>query len=226
MINKTIEFINNFTIKGHTIEEIAESIIKNKQTKNIFPGTKELREEIDERIATYADKGTYYKVKSDSLDDAGSRIDQEIKAIFSDSFNDDLLKDLGIDNTKAEEIAKLRDGVTRENVAQTLNSIRSVAENEKLSEGINVNVQPQLDNELRGFRKNPSTVINGIGKTNYILNVPRAYYSNPDKKVRNSRIAATAGAYATVAVGGRLLSGGSLTRDNYGKKDIVGIPFV
>lgn len=54
----------------------------------------------------------------------------------------------------------------------------------------------------------------------------RAYFSNPDKKVVNTRIAAAAGTYAGAAVAGRYLSGGTLTSDNYGQKDIAGIPFI
>ena len=53
-----------------------------------------------------------------------------------------------------------------------------------------------------------------------------AYYLNPDKKTRNTRIAATAGTVSAVAVGGRFLSGGTLTRDQYGQKNIAGIPFI
>lgn len=55
---------------------------------------------------------------------------------------------------------------------------------------------------------------------------PRAYFSHPDKKVRENRIATAAAAYAGVAIGGRYLSGGTLTTDNYGRKDIAGIPFI
>lgn len=53
-----------------------------------------------------------------------------------------------------------------------------------------------------------------------------AYYLNPDKKTRNTRIAASVGTVSAVSVGGRFLSGGTLTRDQYGQKDIAGIPFI
>jgi hypothetical protein len=54
----------------------------------------------------------------------------------------------------------------------------------------------------------------------------KTYFNNPDPKVRNHRIAAVAGTYGAVTVGGRLLSGGTLTEDNYGRRDIAGVPFI
>lgn len=58
------------------------------------------------------------------------------------------------------------------------------------------------------------------------LGYPVAYFATPDKTVRNYRIGTAVGAYAGVAIGGRYLSGGTLTRDSYGRKDIAGIPFI
>ena len=55
---------------------------------------------------------------------------------------------------------------------------------------------------------------------------PQAYFKNPDKKVRNTRIGTAVGAYAALSVGGRYLQGGTLTTDQYGRKDIAGIPFL
>jgi len=69
-------------------------------------------------------------------------------------------------------------------------------------------------------------VIKQMTQTERLMATPGAYFSNPNKKVRNTRIATAAAAYAGVAVGGRYLSGGTLTSDKYGQKDIAGIPFV
>ena len=54
----------------------------------------------------------------------------------------------------------------------------------------------------------------------------QAYFSNPDKTVKTQRIATAIGAYAGLTVGGRYLSGGTLTTDSYGRKDIAGVPFL
>lgn len=71
-----------------------------------------------------------------------------------------------------------------------------------------------------------------IGGLNYVRNVPRAYFNPVDEAgnllndVRSSRIKGAIGAYAGVTLGGRFISGGSLTKDKYGQNDIAGIPFV
>ena len=59
-----------------------------------------------------------------------------------------------------------------------------------------------------------------------IMKYPQAYFKNPDKKIRNTRIGTTVGAYTALSVGGRYLQGGTLTTDQYGRKDIAGIPFL
>ena len=53
----------------------------------------------------------------------------------------------------------------------------------------------------------------------------KAYYFQDDEP-QYARMGATVGGVATVAIAGRYLSGGTLTRDKYGNKDIAGIPFV
>lgn len=58
------------------------------------------------------------------------------------------------------------------------------------------------------------------------INYPKAYFMNPDKNIRNTRIKTAVGAYAGITVGGRYLSGGTLATDSYGQKDIAGVPFL
>lgn len=52
----------------------------------------------------------------------------------------------------------------------------------------------------------------------------KAYYSNEAFGTR--RIGATVGAYAGLALGTRMIAGGSATRNNRGERDIAGVPFV
>lgn len=59
-----------------------------------------------------------------------------------------------------------------------------------------------------------------------IMKYPQAYFSNPDKNIRNTRIGTAVGTYAGLTIGGRYLQGGTLTRDEYGRGDIAGIPFL
>lgn len=55
---------------------------------------------------------------------------------------------------------------------------------------------------------------------------PRAYFGIADEATRKTRVRTAIAGYAGVAVGGRVLSGGSLTKDEYGRSDIAGIPFI
>lgn len=55
---------------------------------------------------------------------------------------------------------------------------------------------------------------------------PKAYFSNPDKDIRQARINTAVAGYAGLAIGGRYMQGGSLTRDQYGNRDIAGVPFI
>ena len=47
-----------------------------------------------------------------------------------------------------------------------------------------------------------------------------------DKTYGGTRVKAAIGAYAGVNIGGRFLSGGGITRNNTGERDIAGIPFI
>lgn len=53
-----------------------------------------------------------------------------------------------------------------------------------------------------------------------------AYFLDKDKKTVATRIGTTVAGIGTVNIAGRYLSGGTLTTDRYGRKDIAGIPFV
>lgn len=56
----------------------------------------------------------------------------------------------------------------------------------------------------------------GVG----VLRTAQGFMSNP------TRAKVAVGAYAGAAVGARVLSGGSLTTNNRGERDIVGVPFI
>ena len=47
-----------------------------------------------------------------------------------------------------------------------------------------------------------------------------------DKTYGGTRVKAAIGAYAGINIGGRFLSGGGITRNNTGERDIAGIPFI
>lgn len=204
---------------GTTIQEVASSI-----AHDVFPGKQALAGEIGERIASYANAGTHWKVFRDSLGDASSGINKDIQDILFTRFDKDFLSDIGLKSDAIQNITELSGSATQSNLANTFDAIKKAANDENFSRYVDDVVGPQIAKTAKGL--SAENVMPSIGKTNYALNVPRAYFDSPDKKVKTSRIAAAAAAYAGVSVGGRVLSGGTLTRDQYGRKDIAGIPFI
>ena len=92
------------------------------------------------------------------------------------------------------------------------------------TEDILKNAKEHSDSILNS--EDASTVLQSASKLEKYANYPQAYFSSPDKKINHTRMAAAVGTYTAAAVGSRYLSGGNLTTDNYGQKNIVGIPFL
>lgn len=65
-----------------------------------------------------------------------------------------------------------------------------------------------------------------LGKAQYYGHVPGAYFNPADKAKKYTRIGTAVGAYAGVSIAGRYIQGGTLTKDQYGQKNIAGVPFL
>lgn len=134
---------------------------------------------------------------------------------------------IDISDETAQKIAHAGNGVVTDEAFENIN--KALQENglakektDKLTSKLQKYAQDVMDKPI-----DREKAINSNGKKMIVYS--KTYYSNPDKTIRNTRIAATAGAVGTasaLAVGGRYLSGGTLTRDQYGQKDIAGIPFI
>lgn len=78
-----------------------------------------------------------------------------------------------------------------------------------------------INNLAKKYKNAASADNNGIlANVVYGARAAKAYMNTPGKR------AARWGTYATVAVGGRILSGGDLFHNNTGERDIAGIPFI
>lgn len=60
----------------------------------------------------------------------------------------------------------------------------------------------------------------------YELQGKKGYFNSKDKKVNRVRAGVVAGAYMTGMTTARLSHGGNLVENEYGERDIVGIPFI
>ena len=186
-----------FTIKGNNIKEIAQSI-----SKNVYPGKEQLSKELSETIANNS-------------------------KLFNSLYTENIQKSLssmfqGI-NIPEEEAIKMAKTVNGKNYEKAIDN---------LAESISKHTDKPVDKVIERAKAVTEKELNKAIDTDMmsipekIMKYPQAYFSNPDKTVRNTRIGAAVGTYAAVSVGGRYLQGGTLTTDQYGRKDIAGIPFL
>lgn len=190
-------------------EAISGSKIKeSKLYKAIIPGKDNFYKEVTDMINN--DDKLKASLKSQDVE---KTIATKIKEYAND-----------ISDETAQKIAHAGNGVVTDEAFENIN--KALQEN-----GLTKEKTDKLTGKLQKYAQDimdepidREKAVNSIDKK--MIMYPKAYYSNPDKKIRNTRIAATAGAVGAVAVGGRYLSGGTLTTDRYGQKDIVGIPFI
>ena len=132
----------------------------------------------------------------------------------------------------------------QKNIASTLNYNLKMSSEEanNISKKINIKsfeadidkleLDENTSNTLKRVTKNiiekeqKNVDVESMSIPDKIMKYPQAYFKNPDKKIRNTRIGTAVGTYAALSVGGRYLQGGTLTTDQYGRKDIAGIPFL
>lgn len=193
----------DFAIKGTSVKDIAKSI-----AGNVYPGKNELAEELNETIAKNMSSNKKY-VNEKTRDILNGKIDDLIEAT---SLSDDLAK-------KAKDIVA---NTNQSNLDKNISELNKIFPNENV-------VHKTFDRakkEIGNITISPDNVKRELGDIRYKMNIPKAYFTNPDKTVRNTRAGVAVGTYAGLAVGGRYLQGGSLTRDEYGRRDIAGVPFL
>jgi hypothetical protein len=201
---------------GKGIDEIAAEIAGSNYYKNIIPGKERLMKETNEFINNNA------KVKARVK---ASEINDELPGSIerTAAFLNQLGEDVNINKEQATEIARVMhgtdysdssfeklsealqgSGISEENASKIVNSVK-VTTNKILEKDASIKNASML--------QKPATYV-------------QAYFSNPNEKIKNQRIATAVGAYAGLTLGGRFLSGGTITTDSYGRKDIAGVPFV
>ena len=198
-------------------ESVAKAISGSKITesniyKTIIPGKKQLTEEVATRMSGKTiinsagiKEDIDNKLLKDYID-AGINISDDVSNAFK-TFEKSKLDDNAIQELE-KALRKDKTFSDLDIVDETMGDIKSCVGKYKSSK----NVTTDDVQNLKWYQK--------------AKEYTSAYYLSPDKKTRNTRIAATAGTVSAVSVGGRFLSGGTLTRDQYGQKDIAGIPFI
>ena len=184
---------------GNKVQDIVSSVTNSKWAKSIVPTIEELNETIAGN--SKLSNSIYTKKIQEAL---GST-----------------LQKAGLPEGEAIHIAKR---VNAKNYEEALNNISETISDYVSDKPVDTIIQSaKIKMDRKMAEQIDSSDISTIDK---IVKYPGAYFMGENKKVRNTRIATAAAAYAGVAIGGRYLSGGTLTRDNYGRKDIAGVPFV
>ena len=192
-------------------EAISGSKIKEtKLYKTIIPDKAQLTEDVATRMSSKTTINTSkLKAEIDSkilhnYKEMGMNISEDISKAFDD-FSKSNLDDKAFN--KLNESLK-KDSIFSGGADSVIDLTKDISEKYKSSK----NVTTDDVQNLKWYQK--------------AKEYTSAYYLSPDKKTRNTRIAATIGTASALAVGGRYLSGGTLTTDRYGQKDIAGIPFI
>lgn len=199
------------TIKGQTIDEIAQSIAGSKYAQALYPGKEQLINELNQTIASNTRL-------------ASSIMQENVQKPVGSVLNNQV----GFD---AEEAAKIAKKIKPKSYEADIDNLRNTLA-QKISN------EDELNSTIDKLKKVTEATINKEKKNGVKVNsiqdklmkYPQAYFMSPHKGVNNARIATAIGAGATaytgLAVGGRYLSGGTLTTDSYGRKDIAGIPLI
>ena len=190
---------------GAKIQDIASSVINSKWGQSVIPTMNELNQTITE--STRLSRPIYteniqYQIEK-TFASAGIPLEQAenmAKKVNAKNYVE------AIDNL-SDEISKYTD----KPVDKVIQMSKSITEEE---------LAKKIDMQIIGKGGSLNS------KIHKAISYPQAYFMNSEKSIRNTRIATAVGAYAGVNVAGRYLSGGTLTRDNYGRKDIAGIPFL
>lgn len=191
------------------INEVAEGLAGTAYWQKVMPGFKQLQEEVGESVMRAGKVGNEINNNSSiSRAIAQTFINLQGKTVTEEEIKS-LSKKISSKLHTEADIEKL----FRENAhlfggkdyTPNLNNIKNMAQY--------TNATPM------GSYKNLSTL-------QKLKEVPKAYFTNPDKNIRTTRALTAAGVYAGASIGSRYLTGGTITKDSYGRNDIAGIPFI
>jgi hypothetical protein len=186
---------------GKGISDVAKEIASSDYGRTIYPGKQALINELNQTIASSQ------KISGGLLDE---KVQQTVRGT--------------LEAMDMSDIDSMVSGVHAKTYEKDIEGLADAISKQSGNAEAAIGIMKEEAKEIIDGGLNPNNL--NLGLLDKVTKYPRAYFSHPDKQIRNNRIATAAAAYAGVAVGGRYLSGGTLTTDNYGRKDIAGIPFL
>lgn len=191
------------------INEIAEGLAGSAYWQKVMPGFKQLQQEVGESVMRAGKVGN-------EMSNASS-ISRAMAQMFMNLQG----------KTVTEEEVKALSSKISSKLHNEADIEKLFKENAHLFGGKDYSAQLNaVKNRAKYTNATPMGSYKNLSPLEKIKEVPKAYFTNPDKNIRNTRIKTAVGAYAGAAIGSRYLSGGSLTKDAYGRNDIAGIPFI
>lgn len=202
LIKKGVQSINN----------IAEAVCGAEYWRKIAPGMEQLQKEVGEHMARNGMAAKSYT--EDAIREASDKIARGIYSAQSKDINTQEFKDFIGDISK-----KISSGSSIDDILEEHKAAFGGRDITKFKESVAKSLGNQVESSPEQTYKNANVL-------EKLVETPKAYFTNPDKDIRKARIIGTGVMYAGAAVGSRYLTGGTLTRDSYGRKDIAGVPFV
>ncbi len=224
----------NFWAINDKIQDVTEKIINTSFKDYSFSYLKQSDEELmmaARKKLIKKDNVMNYVKKSDiEARISGNVLERENKEYLNDASK--LLKsidakDIGRANEIAQDISKKYDDNRFYEYLQD-------AEGEKAKHKNFIETTRNPDNIFMSKVKTPKALDNFIDETDkdklkglaYRANGLGQYFNSGDIKTNQKRLGTVAGGYMGAAAGVRLLKGGGLTENEYGQRDIVGVPLI
>lgn len=196
-----------------TFDSVGETLVEQAQRKALKKGVSQMSDELMQSAIAYADMiklndGKIFKPRTNFVNTAAK--------INSENLDQSINKMGGILRSQKYSEDQIEKVVTQAKQSAT-ESIESLNE---AARGVN-------RSNVRGFYMNGEdgdpTI---LGTLNYVGATAHAYFNPADKKIAKNRKFGAAGTYVAGTAGMRYLQGGTLTKDEYGESNIVGVPFV
>lgn len=199
-----------------TIQEVAHDIADSKFRYDVLPGKEKLVQEAQERLVKTQDVSTGLQKARNFL----------INTMASATGDPDYTGGIKMmlrskENIDAAVDAQLRILKSRKIDSSILNDDTISTVKQKMHQAYKEGVQLAQSHPKSGASLYQE--LDTVDKAGQLI---QTYFKNPDQQVRTNRILGAAGAYGAVTIGGRLMSGGSLSVDRYGRQDLAGIPFI
>lgn len=178
----------------------------------------------DLKIAKWISKNGFGKKVVDAFGDlSDSGLDQIAARRKLLKQANDVINNMGGDDAAKVEARKVLNSISKNGNDRSFTSVMDMMQ--KQFDGSEIKGAADFTKNVgyyKGGNYNKMFGPDGIG----FMDKVGGYFGDPVGGMGRTRAITTAGAYAGVSVGGRVVSGGSITRNSDGERDIAGIPFI